>query len=159
MFRLFPWNKQNSEDEILFRIRYREPALRAHRLSGPCRFHQKHDYRCDTSNKNLVIFFTQMLIFHIHSFLIYYFTFIVLSRVHFHTDFAWGLHGGVDVKWSGGFFLELYRIDVIVVNVKVSRGIGPFSPMGIYSTDTNQPPNGEICMDKSHLLSNNPTRQ
>jgi hypothetical protein len=44
---------------------------------------------------------------------------------------------------------------VIVVGVKVSRGIVPFSPMGIDSADTNQPSNGEICMDISHLLPNN----
>ncbi len=50
-------------------------------------------------------------------------------------------------------------IDVIVIRVKVSRGIEPFSPMGIDSADTRQPPNGEICMDKSHLLPNNPARQ
>jgi hypothetical protein len=31
--------------------------------------------------------------------------------------------------------------------------------MGIDSADTNQPSNGEIWMDKSHLLSNNPDRQ
>jgi hypothetical protein len=83
-----------------------------------------------------------------------------LRRVHiFHTDFAWGLHGGVDVKWSGVVFVFWSCIDGIVVNVKVSRVLEPFSPMGIYSTDTNQPPNGEICMDKSQLLSNNPARQ
>ncbi len=34
---------------------------------------------------------------------------------------------------------------MIVVRVKVSRGIGPFSPMGIDSANTNQPSNGEIC--------------
>jgi hypothetical protein len=43
-------------------------------------------------------------------------------------------------------------IDVIVVRVKVSRGIEPFSPWGTDSADTNQPPNEEIRMDKSHLL-------
>ncbi len=42
-------------------------------------------------------------------------------------------------------------IDVIVVRVKVSIGIWPFFPMGIESADTNQPPNGEICMDKSQI--------
>jgi hypothetical protein len=43
----------------------------------------------------------------------------------------------VDVKWSGGLLvLELY-IDVIVVRIKVSRGIEPFSPMGIDSADTS----------------------
>ncbi len=31
--------------------------------------------------------------------------------------------------------------------------------MGIDSADTNQPPNGEICMDKSHLLPTDPVRQ
>jgi hypothetical protein len=62
------------------------------------------------------------------------------------------------VKWSGGL-LVLESIDVIVVRVKVSRGIEPFSPMEIDSADTSQPPNGEICMDKSHLLLNNPARQ
>ncbi len=50
-------------------------------------------------------------------------------------------------------------IVVIVVRVKVSRGIGPFSTMGIDNKNTNQPSNGEICMDKSHLLPNNPARQ
>jgi hypothetical protein len=48
---------------------------------------------------------------------------------------------------------------VIVVRVKVSRGIEPFSPMEIDSADTSQPPNGEICMDKSQILPNNPARQ
>jgi hypothetical protein len=48
---------------------------------------------------------------------------------------------------------------MIVVRVKVSRGIEPFSPMGVESADTNQPSNGEICMDKSRLLPNNPARQ
>jgi hypothetical protein len=48
---------------------------------------------------------------------------------------------------------------VIVVSVKVSRGIEPFSPMEIDSTDTSQPSNGEICMDKSNILSYNPARQ
>ncbi len=31
--------------------------------------------------------------------------------------------------------------------------------MGIDSANPSQPPNGEICMDKSQLLSNNPARQ
>jgi hypothetical protein len=70
---------------------------------------------------------------------------------------AWGLVGGVDVKWSGGF-LVLICIDVIVVRVKVSRGFVPL-PNGIDSADTRQQPNGEICMDKSHLLPNHPARQ
>ncbi len=48
---------------------------------------------------------------------------------------------------------------MIVVRVKVSRRIVPFSPMGIDSADTNRPSNGEISMDKSHLLPNNPARQ
>jgi hypothetical protein len=38
-----------------------------------------------------------------------------------------------------------------LVKVKVSRGTVPFSPMGVDSADTGQPPNGKICMDKSHL--------
>jgi hypothetical protein len=38
--------------------------------------------------------------------------------------FAWGLLGGVDVKWSGGL-LVLICIDVIVIRVKVSRGFVP----------------------------------
>ncbi len=46
-----------------------------------------------------------------------------------------------------------------VFKVKVSRGILSFSPMGIDSADTSQAPKGDICMDKSHLLSNNPARQ
>ncbi len=48
---------------------------------------------------------------------------------------------------------------MIVVRVKVSSGFEPFSSMGTDSADTNQQPNGEICMDKSHLLPNNPARQ
>jgi hypothetical protein len=48
---------------------------------------------------------------------------------------------------------------VIVVRGKVSRGIVPFSPLEIDSADTNQPSNGEIYKDKSHLLPNNPARQ
>jgi hypothetical protein len=48
---------------------------------------------------------------------------------------------------------------VIVVRVKVSRGIVSFSQMGTDSADTSQPPNGEICKDKSPLLPNNPARQ
>jgi hypothetical protein len=48
---------------------------------------------------------------------------------------------------------------VIVVRVKGSRGIESFSPMKIDSADTSQPPNGDICMDKSHSLPNNPARQ
>jgi len=48
---------------------------------------------------------------------------------------------------------------VIVVRVKVSREIAPFSPMEIDSADTSQLPNGEIYREKSHLLPNNPARQ
>jgi hypothetical protein len=48
---------------------------------------------------------------------------------------------------------------VIVVMVKVNRGVGRFSLIGIDSANTNQPSNGEIFMDKSHLLPNNPARQ
>ncbi len=44
---------------------------------------------------------------------------------------------------------------MIVVTVKVSRGIEPFYPKGIDSADTSH----EICMDKSQLLSNNPARR
>jgi hypothetical protein len=47
---------------------------------------------------------------------------------------------------------------VVVVRVKVSRGIEQFSSMGIDSVDTSQPPIGEICMDKSNLLPNNPAK-
>jgi hypothetical protein len=43
--------------------------------------------------------------------------------------------------------------DLIAVRVKVSRGIKPFSLIEIDSADTSQPPNGEIHMDESHLLS------
>ncbi len=38
--------------------------------------------------------------------------------------FAWGLLGGVDVKWTGGL-LVVICMDVIVVRVKVSRGFVP----------------------------------
>jgi hypothetical protein len=47
----------------------------------------------------------------------------------------------------------------MMVRVKVSRGIVPFSPMGIDSADTSKTPNGVIRMEKSHLLPNNPARQ
>jgi hypothetical protein len=68
---------------------------------------------------------------------------LVLRRVHFtNSNFAWGLLGGVDVKWSGGLFV-LSCIEVIGVRVKVSRGVVPFSPMAIDSANTSQPPNGE----------------
>jgi hypothetical protein len=62
---------------------------------------------------------------------------------------------------SGVWRLDCVRscIDVIVVRVKVSKGFEPFSSMGTDNADTNQQPNGEICMDKSHLLPNNPVRQ
>jgi hypothetical protein len=57
---------------------------------------------------------------------------------------------GRDVVWR--LVLFWVCIDVIVVRVKVSRGIEPFSPMEIDSADTSQPPNWEICMDQSHIL-------
>jgi hypothetical protein len=39
-------------------------------------------------------------------FLIYYFHRLILTRVHFtYSNFAWGLHGGVDVMWCGGLFV------------------------------------------------------
>ncbi len=38
-------------------------------------------------------------------------------------------------------------IDVIVIRVKVSRRIVPFSSMGIDSANTNQPSNREICIE------------
>ncbi len=63
------------------------------------------------------------------------------------------------MKWSGGVLDFWSCIDVIVVRVKVSRGIVSFYPMGIDSADTSQPPNEEICMVKSHLLPNNPAQQ
>jgi hypothetical protein len=66
------------------------------------------------------------------------------------------------VVWTSrglGACLFWIYIDVIVVRVKVSRGIVPFYPMGIEITDTGQQINGEICMDKLHLLPNNPARQ
>jgi hypothetical protein len=73
--------------------------------------------------------------------------------------FAWGLLGGVDVKGSGGL-LVLICIDVIVViGFKSAGDLLCHSPMGIDSADIRQQPNGELCMDKSHLLPNNPARQ
>jgi hypothetical protein len=63
-----------------------------------------------------------------------------------------GLHGGVDVKWSGGLLVkDLLYIDVIVVGLKSAeeRNIA----------DTSQLPNGKIWIDKSHLLPINPARQ
>jgi hypothetical protein len=60
--------------------------------------------------------------------------------------------------WSGPQACLFWScIDVIVVRVKVSRGIVPFSPLVIDSADTSKLPNGEIC--KSHLLPNNQARQ
>jgi hypothetical protein len=58
----------------------------------------------------------------------------------------WGLQGGVwrEVVWRLANFRSCN--DMIVVRVKVSRGI--FSPKEIDSADSRQPPNGEICMDK-----------
>jgi hypothetical protein len=75
------------------------------------------------------------------------------------------MDGSVDVKRSVVSYLIWNCINVIVARakvsalwVKVSRGNGPF-PMEIDRANTSQPPNGEICMDKSHLLPNNPARQ
>ncbi len=63
-------------------------------------------------------------------FLIYYFHRLTLTRVHFkYSNFAWGLHGGVDVMWMEACLI-LICIDVILVRVKVSRGFEPFSPWG-----------------------------
>jgi hypothetical protein len=43
---------------------------------------------------------------HMPLFLIYYFHRLILTRVHFtYSNFAWGLHGGVDVMWCGGLFV------------------------------------------------------
>jgi hypothetical protein len=93
---------------------------------------------------------------------LFYFLFhrLVSRREHFtFINFAWGLHGGVDVKYI------VWRLacswscaNVIVIRVKVRGGIVPFSLMAIDSTDTSRPPNGEIYKDKSHLLLNNPAR-
>ncbi len=59
---------------------------------------------------------------------------IEASTVHFtYGNFAWGLHGGVYVN---ACFLFCSCMDVIVVRVKVSRGIVPFSPIGIDTVDT-----------------------
>jgi hypothetical protein len=70
-----------------------------------------------------------------------------------------GLHGGVDVKYIVWRLTCSWScMNVIVVRVKVRGGIVPFSLMGIDSTDTSQPPNGEIYKDKSHLHLNNPAR-
>ncbi len=45
-------------------------------------------------------------------------------------------------------FISQIGIDVIMVSVKVSRGIEPsISRIKVDSADTSQPPNGEICMD------------
>jgi hypothetical protein len=69
------------------------------------------------------------------------------------------LHGGVDVRWSGGL-LFWCCIDVIVVRVKVTRELCHFPQWeSTDSADTSQSANGEICMDKSHLLPNNPAWQ
>jgi hypothetical protein len=63
-------------------------------------------------------------------FLIHYFHRLILTRVHFtYSNFAWGLHGGVDVCGVEACLFWIC-IDVIVVRVKVSRGFEPFSPWG-----------------------------
>ncbi len=92
-------------------------------------------------------------------FLILYFTDCYWDEYDFTSiNFAGG--GGVVVWTWGGLEACLFWscIDVIVVRVEVSRGIVPFSLTGIASAYTSEPPNVEICMEKSHLLPNNPTR-
>ncbi len=91
-------------------------------------------------------------------FFIYYFTDGIETSAFCIQYLCLRVAGGVDERQSGSL-LVWSCIDVIVIRVKVSRGIEPFSPMGIDSADTRQSPNGEICMDKSHLLPNNPARQ
>ncbi len=92
-----------------------------------------------------------------------------MSLFFYLTDWYWDeyiLHtlillGGCMVVWTWSgleAFLFWSCIDTIVVRVKVSRGIVPFFPMGIDSADTSQPLIGEACIDKSHLLPNNPAR-
>ncbi len=65
------------------------------------------------------------------------------------------LLGGCMVVWTwSGLEACLFWscIDVIVVRVKVSRGIEPFSPMGIDSADTSQPPNGAVLWNRNYFL-------
>jgi hypothetical protein len=88
-------------------------------------------------------------------FFIFLFHRFVFGRVHF-TYSTVILLGSCMVMWTWGG-REAYS-DVIVVMVKVSRRIVSFSLLEIDSADTKQPSNEEICMDKSHLLPNNPVR-
>jgi hypothetical protein len=72
-----------------------------------------------------------------------------MRRVHItYSNFALELHGGVDLKWSGGL-LNCFVLKLIVVRVKVSRGFEPFSPMGNRGK-TVRTAHWEIYMDISH---------
>ncbi len=85
----------------------------------------------------------------------------VMIRVHFaYSSFAWRLHGDVDVRWSAWRLVWFgAALTWLWLGLKSAEDFEPYSPMGIDSADTNQPSNGEIYMDKPHLLPNNPARQ
>ncbi len=58
----------------------------------------------------------------------------VMKRKHFtYSYFAWGLHGDVDLKWSGGLLVFWSFIDAIVVRLKSACAI---FPMGIDSAES-----------------------
>ncbi len=113
------------------------------------KFWARRAYLCHTTDKYLV---TNATLF------IFYFTDCYWDEYILHTVI---LLGGCMVVWVWSRLeacLFWSWIHVIVVRVKVSRGFEPLPPMVIDSADTNQPSNGQICMDKSHLLPNNPDR-
>jgi hypothetical protein len=89
--------------------------------------------------------------------LIFLFHRFVLRRVHFtYSSFAWGLHGYVDVRWSGSL-LVWSGIDVFVVKVKVSRGIVPFSHWRSTVRTLINRPKGRFAWTK-HIFPKNPAR-
>ncbi len=93
-----------------------------------------------------------------HSFDLFLFHRLVMKRVHLTYSI---LLGGCLAVWTwGGLEPCLFKsaLTCLWLGLK-SAGDLCHSPMGIDSADTRQQPKGEICMDKSHLLSNNPARQ
>jgi len=86
-------------------------------------------------------------------FLVFLFHRLILRRVHFTcSNFAWGLHGGADVKWSGGLLVLGAALTWLWLGLKSVEDLSHYPPMGIDSADTSQLSNGEICMGKSHFF-------
>ncbi len=93
-----------------------------------------------------------------HSFDLFLFHRLVMRRVHLSYSILLG--GSLAVWMWGGLEPRLFwsALPCLWLGLK-STGDLCHSPMGIDGADTRQQPKGEICMDKSHLLSNNPARQ